>query len=124
MRFQGYRQVIRLAAAVALGAAAGHVALACGGPFAWVFLWLLGLVLCPLAVCLLTRRRRFRYAALANLAMLGAPMLEGLALRWAGATAPDPLAAAPGLLVLAALSVFAVLFALAVIGASDSGGRE
>jgi hypothetical protein len=125
MRSGGRPHVGSAILAIALGGAAGHL-FVLGGPFAWVVFWLLGSVLCPLLLCLVTPRHRLRNSVLANLAMLAIPALEGLALArvWPSPPGPNPPAAsAPGLLTLAALSAFSVLLALAVVGAFESRGE-
>jgi hypothetical protein len=108
---------------IALGGIAGHLALAFGGPFAWVVFWLLGLALCPLLICFITPRHRLLNAVLANLAMLGVPAMDGLVLRWVCPLPPGPNPPAVSVsevLTLTALSVISVLFALAVVGTFES----
>src|SRR5216684_4151734 len=90
MRHRCCTQVGSLIVAIALGWIVGHVALAFGGPFAWIAFWLLGAMLCPLLVCLVTSRHRILNGALANLAMLAMPTLERLALGRVWPLPPDP----------------------------------
>ncbi len=123
MGSRGHLRVGSVIVAIALGGTAGHVALAFGGPFAWVVFWLLGLVLGPLLICFITPRHRLLNAVLANLAMLGVPVLDGLALRWVWPLPPGPNPPAvsfPDVLTLTALLVISVLLALAVVGAFQS----
>ncbi len=123
MRSKGHWRVISMIVAIALGGIAGHVARVFGGPFAWAVFWFLGLLLCPLLICFITPRHRLLNAVLANLAMLGIPVLDDLVLRrvWPLPPGPNPpVVSVPEVLTLTALSVISVLFALAVVGAFQS----
>jgi hypothetical protein len=128
MRQLGHSPVVAGAAAIALGGAAGHAALAFGGPFTWLLFWVVGAMLCPLLVCIVTRRRRLPLnAALANLSMLGAPALEELALGWlwpGGKNSPPPAVSVSDFLTFAALSAFSLPLPLAVVGAFESRREE
>jgi hypothetical protein len=123
MRFTDHSRIGSLIVAIALGGIAGHVALAFGGSFTWVVWWLLGLVLCPLLICFIMPSHRLLNAVLANLAMLGVPALDGLALRCVRPFAPGsnlPEVTNSEVPTLTVLSVISVLFALAVVGAFES----